>query len=430
MRIMLCHKAVPWLLAARSDEAPPGELPDHLAGCPACRDLRSRLGGIDAAVRAVARAPTAAALDRLSVTLDASPQIAIGFPHRKFGKGQKGHLRRWAMIASASAALLAVGWVGGRSVGKGRTVFAEVAPVAPGHPGPVRPEPLIVRVAGQGSKLSYSLGRAERIDALKAMADEVRSEAIRLASAGATEDALRLANAHDALLRQGVAAGIRALPPAERTAVGARVVRDLHSDEASILAAEQHVPEQVAAALRPFRDCVAAVAADIEGNRPSQPAGAEPGTSHLEAMTELALRLAETDSHMLRAELSVELADAMAASTVLIAIVTDDRAVEKLSGYMDAVLIRGVGENLDRAEAEDPDGKLREPIARIREKSGLSITVLERNAALAPPQARKGLERAAQASRAGLDRANQNGKGPPWKRPEGVWVPPGHQKKP
>ena len=427
---MLCHKAVPWLLAAHSDEDLPGDLSAHLRSCPACRALHGRLGAIDASVRSVARPMTTAALDRLSDALDGAPQTAvrIASPNRR-----KGKFRRWVTAGTAAATLLTIGWASGRFVTKGRLDRVEAAPTPSTSPGPapvIRPDPLIVRVAGPGSKLSYAPGQAERIDALKAMADEVRSEAIQLASVGSTEEALRLTGVHDTLLRQGVSGRILALPPAERAPVAARLVLDLRTDEASILAAEQRMPEPVVGAIRPFRDCVAAVAADIEADRASKPAAAEPGTGRLEALTALALRLAETDAPMRRAELSVEMANALAASTVLVAIGTDDRAVEKLSGYMDAVLIRGIGENLDRAEAEDPDGKLREPIAGVRAKSGQSITVLERSASQAPPQARKGLEKAAQASRAGLDRASQNGKGPPWKRSDGNWVPPGQQKKP
>ncbi len=430
IRIMLCHKAVPWLLAARSEEELPGDLSAHLIACPACRALHGRLGAIDASVRSVARPTTTAALDRLSDALDLAPQIAV---HIASPKRRKGNFRRCLTVGTAAATLLTIGWAAGRSVSKGRIDHAEAAPTPSTSPDPaavIRPDPLIVRIAGPGSKLSYAPGQAERIDALKAMADEVRSEAIRLASVGSTEEALRLTGVHDTLLRQGVGGRILALPPAERAPVAARLVRDLRTDEAGILAAEQRMPEQVVAAMRPFRDCVAAAAADIEANRASKPGAAEPGRGELETLTVLALRLAETDVPMKRAELSVELANALAASTVLVAIGTDDRAVEKLSGYMDAVLIRGIGENLDRAEAVDPDGKLREPIAGVRAKSVQSITVLERNAAQAPPQARKGLEKAAQASRAGLDRASQNGKGPPWKRSDGSWVPPGQQKKP
>jgi len=422
---MICHKAVPWLLAARFDEALPGDLSVHLSACPACRGLHGRLAGIDEAVRAAAHAPTAALLDRLSDALDASPRI--GFPAPKV---RRAPLRKWAALATAAAVLLALGWLGGRFAGKGHIEHVQSAPTTPATAAPARPEPLIVRVAGPGSKLSYLPGKAERIDALKAMADEVRSEALRLASMGATEDALRLAGVHDTLLRQGVVGRILALPPPERKSVAERFVRDLRSDEAGILAGEQRMPEEVVVAIRPFRVCVAAAVTDIESNSLSKPATAEPGVSHLEALAALALRLAETDAPLRRAELSVEMANALAANTVLVAIATDDRAVDKLSGYMDTVLSRGVGENLDRAEADDPAGKLKEPIAGVREKSGQSITVLERNAAQAPPQARKGLERAAQASRAGLARANQTGRGPPWKRPEGAWVPPGQQKKP
>ncbi len=427
---MMCHDAIPWLLATRAEEALSAELSAHLSACPACGALRRRLAGLDERVRATARPPVPASLSRLSRSLEASPRPRpparpLGSPSRS---GRVKDRRKTAAVSIAAAVLVAAGWFSGRYGGGSRP---EASRTVPAGPQTVRVEPFSVRMSGRISELSYSPSKPERLDVLKAIADMVRSEAVRLATSGLTEDASRLLGIHQMLLGPGLAAQIAALPAPERSAVAKRIARSLRGDEASLLTAEERMPEAVVAALKPFRDSVAVTADNLEGNPAAKPAVAVPGSGQLEALTLLAVRLAETDAPLQRADLSADLANALAAMTVLLAVGPDGDAVDKLSEYLEAVLTRGVGENLLRAAAHDPDGKSNASIESIRMKSDRSIELLDRNAAVADPQVRKGLERAAQVSRAGGGRWNADRKGPPaagrpiWNRPEGSWIPPG-----
>lgn len=426
---MNCDKAIPWLLSARSEEALPGDLSAHLSACASCRSLRALLDGIEAMARASATSPSPATLARLAAALDSATRPRSVSPRLRGSR-----LRNVATLATAAAIFCAIGWLAGRSGGIVR--IDPVPPPAPDRTARIRPDPLIVRVAAQSSKLTYSPGKTERIEALMSMADEVRAEAMRRAASGAADDIPPLARVHNTLMRHGVAGCILAITPRERKPFAERFARELRSDEAGLFAAESRMPDAVAVFIRPLRESIRAAVADIESDRLLKPAKEESDPTRLETLIALSVRLAETDIPLQRAELSADMANVLAFATVLVALEADDQAVDKLSGYMDAVLVRGVGENLTRVEADDPDEKLKGSIRSVREKSGQSIAVLERNAGQAPPQARKGLERAAQASRVGLDREDQKRAGPPahggppWKRPEGGRIPPGQQKKP
>ena len=420
---MICPDAVPWLLAVPSD----GDLPDaisaHLSGCAVCRALRTRLGLIDEGVRS-ACPPRPEVLARLEAMLDAVPR-------RRPAEIARPSLRRWAALATAALVVCTVGWFAGRSAPR-RASPADEA-LRPGTPiPPARIEPLFVRIAGPGVKLVHLSDAAERIAALSAMADAIRAEVLRFAAVGPTEDIPRLARIHELLLRRGVVRRALALPIADRKAIAEPLVRSLRTDEEKLVESAARMPDAVAALVRPLADTLGAAVSDLETGRESPPATDDPSPTPLEAFVGLAVRLAETDGPLRRADLSLAMAHTLAAATVLVTVDADDDAIGKMGGYMDVVLDRGVDENLMRAEAEDPEGKLREPIAGIREKASQPVGILERNLAKIPPQAQKGLERAIEASKAGTDRAGKarKGNGPPWMRPDGAWVPPGLKKKP
>ena len=301
-------------------------------------------------------------------------------------------------------------------------------PVPTSAPTPAKLEPLFVRMAAPGASLSHISSPTDRVAALSGMASEVRLEAMRIVEIGPTGDMPRLARLHDLLLRRGVVGRLTIVPPVEKKILTEKLIRDLRDEDTKIKAAQGGSPDELATLLRPFRESLGAAITEIEGGKWTPSTLDDEAPTSLEAFALLAIQLSEADGTLRRADLSLAMAKSLASATVLVMVDANGDSLEKMGGYIDEVMAQGVDENLRRAQVDDPDGKLRGSITGIREKSGQAIAVLERNLEKAPSQAKKGLERAIEASRPGSERAAK-GKGPPWKRPDGAWIPPGLKKK-
>jgi len=330
--------------------------------------------------------------------------------------------------------LLAAGWLAGRFIPSTPTPMPADAKAA----APPRAVPLMVRVSGTGARAVEAPSARGQLDALVRLAAEIRGEAIRQAEAGTPDPIPHLAVVHDRVLRLGVARQLTRFPEPDEAAVRREVVADLRRAAGETAGAADHCSPAVGDLLRPLAASAEAVADAAEaGKAPAAPAAEWPvPAAPLDSTAALLVRLADAGGPLARADISAELGGVFAQTVALLSASGDPDAAGQVGEALNAVMARGVADNLDRVEAADPGGQLAPEVARVRDRAGRATDVLERNLAKAPPAARPGLERAVEASGPGRA-ATKGGKpphaGPPWKRvgdPPGKGVPPGWQKKP
>ncbi|VTU02243.1 unnamed protein product [Gemmataceae bacterium] len=440
---MTCGTAEPWLLAARSPEALPGEVRQHLARCPECVALVGRLVRLHEATVRLTPAAAPAARARLDAALSLASQVA---PEAEAGRPAA----RWGARLGAVAAvalLLAGGWWAGRATAPAPAVPAprpaERRPAEPTPPAPelpaVAPSPspppgLVAKVASHC--VSVAAGpSASQLDVLNGLAADVRAEALARAAAGDLEPLPRLVGLHDRVLKLGVAKQLARLPEPDRAALAARLSAALGGSADEVAAASGALAPVAAEMLSPLAASCREVGAALRTAAPLvvSPAWPAPATP-LESLVAHALRTADADTPLARADESTHLAAALAHAVTVLSVAGRPDDAARVGGALDLVLDAGVAANLDRVEAADPAGKLRKEVAAVRERAGRATDVLERNLARAPPAARVGLERALAASAPGRGKATGKpagkGNGPPWKKDDHPGKgPPGWSKK-
>ncbi|WP_439625359.1 hypothetical protein [Gemmata sp.] len=459
---MTCGTAEPWLLAARSPGALPGEVRRHLAGCPRCLGQVAQLSQLHEATVRLVPAAGRGARTRLDAALADAAQV------RPDDAGRHLAARRGARLGAAVVLLLVGGWWLGRA-----TAPKPVAPPTveeprpdplparkrPGEPAPPRPSPqspaapaalavapppslppgLVAKVARHC--VSIAAGPpASHLDVLSGLAADLRADALARAAAGDLEQLPRLAVLHDRVLKLGVAKHLARVPEPNRSALAARLSDGLSRSADEIATASGTLVPVAAEMLGPLvASCreVAAAARD-DALLPVSPAWPAPATP-LEALAAHAIRTADAETPLARADESTRLAAALAHAVTVLSVADRPDDAARVGGALDLVLETGVAANLDRVEAADPAGKLRKEVAEVRERAGRATDVIERNLAKAPPAARAGLERALAVSAPGRGKAtgkpagkgNGNGNGPPWKKDDHPGKgPPGWSKKP
>jgi hypothetical protein len=299
---------------------------------------------------------------------------------------------------------------------------------------PVAPHPALpagpaARAAGHAARVAEDAAPLAQAEALERFAAEVRADALLRASAGDVDALARLSGLHDRLLKIGVARQLARVPENQRGPASARFADALAraADETATAAAQ--LPPVVSDLLQSLpASCRDTADAIRQGKPPTAPADWPVPPTPLEAVAARAIRLANVDNPMARADESVQLAAVLAQlATVLSAAGLSDDA-GRVGGAIDAVLDHGVAANLERVEAGDSAGKHGPDVARLRERADRATEVLEDNMAKAPPAAQVGLERALVAAAPG--KAKATGK-PPAKHstPPKGGVPPGLQKK-
>ncbi|MBA4192768.1 MAG: hypothetical protein C0467_32795 [Planctomycetaceae bacterium] len=453
---MTCGTAEPWLLAARSAEALPGEVRQHLSTCSHCLGLSSQLRKLhDATTKLIplANSATRARLDAaLSRTLQEQPPVSV--PPRT--------MPRWgvrAVVGIAAALLVAGGWIGGRMTSPKLVSQVATEPpkqdskLAPKQPPIPSPQPpaisqyalapypalapgLVAKVARYSVSVATDPLPTSQLDALNNLAGEVRADAVGRAAAGDLEQLPRLVGLHERILKLGVARQLTRIPEQARTAVGIRLSEGLNKSAEEAATVAGRLLPVAAELLQPLIASCREVGLAARDNKPLliSPAWPSPATP-LESLVAQTIRTAEAETPLSRADESSQLAAALAHALTVLAVADMPDDAARVGGAFDSVLENGVAINLERVEAGDPSGKLRKEVADVRERAGRATDVLERNLSKAPPAARAGLERALAASVRGRGKATGKpagkGNGPTWKKDDHPGKgPPGWSKKP
>lgn len=440
---MNCHAAKTWLLAAkRSDRLPP-RIVRHLVECPPCRKLRIDLlqtEELTARFLMIPDNPSArAALERKldGESRDQSPHPTAAVPRRSSMPRRFSRASLWTVAVSAAMLILCLGWLIGRYSATTSLSVSEVrVRKVPENNRPWPPEekttPILVRVASLASRMVSDRDPSARLDVLESLADELRSEGLRLAARGQVSDLARLTALHDRVLRSGLAPQVQRLAdPKDRDAAVARLSRKMDRIVEEVTIRERSLPPSVAERLKPFVTAARATSQNLAAAKmPDIPPGPEPANPPpLDGLVTLVVKLAHEDAPLPRAEASADLGKVLAQATVLLTVSGDTEFSSQMGEYLDTVMANGVADNLDSVEAEDMKGNLKQEVAKVRERAGEVGIVLQRDLEKAPPAAQQGLQQAIEASRDGQERAAKGGKGkgPPWNRKDKF--PPGWQKK-
>jgi hypothetical protein len=436
---MRCPEAYGHLLAGRSTAALPRVVRRHLQHCPRCLGRYRRLQALDQELRAIplpAEAP--AARDRLLRRLDLParpgvelparpPRLPSGLPQpaRQAARLRGARRQSWPLLAGVAAAALAVGLASGWLLWGGRPAGAP--PPGPdtsaAGSAPRVGKDVLALVLAHDLRLARTLLPAEQLQALAAMAWDLRGEAIRLARQGPAQDLPLVAGLYEQVVWRGLVGRARALPAGQRAACLPALAGQLAEGEREMgrLAGEvlPAVGEYLAGMASANREAGQFFRDGAAGPAPApKPLSDDPSCPLLAALVRDGLRLAEEQTPLRRAGCCADLADRLARSIALASAGPDPEQAARLGRCLGDVLDDGVAGNLARVRVEDLDEAQRVELEQVHQRAGRATAVLEGNLAQAPAAAQPGLRRALEASRHGREQAENAGKGKGKGRPD------------
>jgi len=393
---MRCRQAHTWLLAVHTAADLPPRVRQHVASCPRCARHQRRLAQLDVGLAAVQPPPPDPA-KRQALLLKVAQT-----PQQRPTAARPRLARRWwlppAAAAAAALLVLALGW---RLVPP-RPQRPPEQQTARGTANAARDQ-LVARNLNRALTLAEPLPPEQQVPILADMAADLRTEALRQARQGPTEELPAVAGLYGKVLRQGVAGRAHALPPGKREPVAGPLARRLRQASVETTRAADGPMPAVAKVLRRMADdeeCTAQ--ALLSGAALPEPPGAAPvraDRSLLDGVVLRALRLAEETDPLLRADCCAEMADEFAQAAALAAAGRETERAGLLAGSIDGVLERGVNDNLARADDAGLDDDRRRQRERISRKAELVVGALEANMEHAPDEVRPGLRKAVEAVR-------------------------------
>ena len=323
---MNCHTAKSWMLAAKTAEALPTRIARHLQRCPACQSYREQLRRVEEMTRkSLVLAPNVAALARLDSRLDDLPREEAPTPYRTMLS--RIDTRYWAACAAA-VLLLGLGWMLGRYTSSPAIPLApkeqqrQVPEIVEKRPTPEESiTPILVRVASLAPRIAGDSSPATRLDILMALADELRTESLRLAAHGQSDDLPRLSSLHDRVLNTGVVTQALRLPEVpEREMAIAKIVLKMSTLEREIGTRERDAPASIAEHLKLLAVSVRKASVSLKAGKPIElpPYVETVNPPPLDGLVTLVLKLSNVDTPLPRAEASAELARTIAQATVLL----------------------------------------------------------------------------------------------------------------
>ncbi len=435
---MKCQQVQLWLLEAKPTTSLPSAIERHLSGCPECQRRQRQLERLEERVREMPLPPSNPAVkERLWERLDQVPRSTL----QPFPRPRSWVVRRILATAIAASLLVGLGWtLGHYGVSRpGLIPPNEKAPVGGDGSPAARAggRQIAPRIAMHDVRLAAAPTTGEQLDALASMADDLRTEAIRLTRQGAWDEVALVADLYDRVVRRGLAGRVKSLSADERAALVPPLVRQLRATETEVGAVSANILPAAADLLRPIARAAQDGSANFQSGQgaaevapaPVPMGGPEP---FLKVLVLSGLQLAEETDPLQRADLSSTLAQRLAQAIVLLSAGGDADQAAELGSALGSLMDRGVSENLVRVETADLPESRRAEVEKVRKRSARAMAVLERNLSGAPPAARMGLQRALQASGIGGDQAKQRGKGkskgkgkgqggntgPPWLRDE------------
>jgi hypothetical protein len=233
------------LMQVEDPVRPPAALQGHLDRCPACRDWLDRLVRIEQHVRwlPVPESDRLAAVRQQVLFPPPAPVLPLPPPLRSARLV-------WGAAGAAAALLLAalLWWSRGRDQGPDALVERPT------------PDPFLASLMERNLTLARAESPRDRVEALAGLADDLHGETRLLATTAEARDLDDLASLYDQVVRQGVAARARDLPPEQARQVLSAIAARLGQTGAACDELARQLSDDSA---RPLRT-MAATARDVQ----------------------------------------------------------------------------------------------------------------------------------------------------------------------
>lgn len=283
--------------------------------------------------------------------------------------------RPWLTTAAAVLLGLGLGWLWFRAPVASPPSTPEPAPFV-AAPTREADEQLLVKFIDHNLRLAQSYDASEQVGVLSRMETDLRAEAVRLARQGQAQELPLIAALFDRVVNRGLVGRSHHLPPAERSRQLSRLTEQMQKAEAEVNQVAQEMPTHLADFLKPLTRAARQAAAQLTQDADPEPAfeplprltAASGNARALVAMlVSHSLLLVEEDDPLQRASYCGDVADQLTVALLLASSGGDNERAGRLGKHLEAVVNRGVGENLNRLQASnDPRAAvLQQVIGRV-----------------------------------------------------------------
>lgn len=416
---MNCRDLRNWLLEVKGGTALPAPTMQHLAACPGCERYWNELRSLDA--RILDR-DIPAGDPRMMANFLAQFGAASGEPIYSTPSRWRQKLVRSAIAATAACILVIVSFGVGRYQGRSRGPVDDVAIVRPAPAPLAPPEPLVAKLAKHDMQLAGTKSAAVHARTFAEMAEDLQTEALRMAHRGLRDDLLIVAELHERILRRGLLGKWEQLTADERKDVLPIIAKRLTENEAQLAAEMRKLMPMAVELVEPMGATIREVVVALQtGKLPAKPASALPVQTGREPMLVVlcntGLKLAEEADPLKRADICSETATQFAQASVFASAESPDVAAQYML-TLDDWLDRTIKVNLDLSEADDATGTRKGEVAQIRLKATSAVALVETHLASASPEVRtsvqNSLSAAAKIPGNGKAKGRPEQKGPPW----------------
>jgi hypothetical protein len=312
--------------------------------------------------------------------------------------------RRWVYRAAALAAvlLLAIGLFWLIPASRKKSGPEAVTSDTPRTVGTTTKDDVASRILRRDMALAESFAPPEQLRELAGMAGDLREEAFRQVQEESPSDLTLVASLYQRVLYVGVVGRVKVLPADASRLVLEPLREELRTsaDDADRFAVSA-IPER-AETLRAMsaaaRDVSQRLADPSQAGRVSAPERLTPEQPLLEILVLHGLLLITEDDPLRRAAQGNDVIGILAEKLRAPDAASDTRLLA-LSEQFGALLERTVVSNLNRADAAATDPERAGEVERARRQSEEATEDLERKMDTAPPEARKGLEKAIKAGK-------------------------------
>lgn len=428
---MKCREAQYWLYSFQPKAAWPADVVGHLQACEDCQQLQTQLRQIDCEVNRLTSPPSNdEAKHQLLQRIGNTPQLPV---EKSSPPTRVWNWRRVGSYLAGAAALILIGWFLGRIPGQpesGRvepivsikTVEVLRDKLIPVHSAAERT--FVAALLKRNARLVQTSQARDRLETLLDMAADCRQHALALMEHGPRDTLPMTIDLYTQLLREGVLGQLTQAPvgtrPALQTAARSRLEGMVDVPAVGSSALPKIVEDQRDAIRVATRQTLDLMAAPSAVALPKKVASAE-GLPPAAALVRFAITFCAEPDPVAKADACSNCVRGLMPYMMLY-LAEDGSPQQGDMGQQFGELIQfGIYAPLDQSAAKESPEPVKAQAKRIIRDAGQAVAEIEVNLEKAPEASRAGLERAIQATSKGWERNDKvkghgKGKGPPWKR--------------
>ncbi|GEM_PF-5986072 len=416
---MNCRELKTWLLEVKGGTVLPPAASQHLAACPGCARYWEELRAVDSNFqnRNIPEGDPRG-LENFLSTFDAIPSEIL----RKSSYRWRQRFARCAFAGTAACVFVLLGFTLGQKFSP-KPQVVEIA--LRGEPVPAAvPEPLVAKLAKHDMRIAGTKSAAEHAVVFATMADDLLTEAIRLAHRCQRDELLLVVELHDRILRRGLLVKWEQLPVDERMKLRPEIDRRLTENETRLAAELRKLIPMAVELIQPMGETTGELRAALAGAVLPKPLPPMPSATGREPMLVVlchtGLKLAEEADPLKRADICSDTATQFAQASVFASAERPDIAAQYIR-TLDDWVDQTIQVNIDLGEAADATGDRQKVIAEIRHKANSAVTLVETHLEKASPEVQSSVQQALRASAKHPGSGKAKGKpetlkGPPWLR--------------